>query len=59
MGPQSWPAQWRKKAQPLNYFQTDRSEHRGKANSWKEKTLVKKIDSKYWGIKIQFLWKKD
>lgn len=41
MGPQSWPLQWRKRAQPLDYFQTDRSEHRGKVYSWKEKTLIK------------------
>lgn len=61
MGPQSWPLQWRKRAQPLDYFQTDRSEHRGKVYSWKEKTLVKKKKNRLeaLGNRNPFSWKKD
>lgn len=40
-GPQSQPHHWRKRAQPLDYFQPDRSDHRGKVCSLKENVLPK------------------
>lgn len=57
-GHEAWPLLWRKRAQPLDYFQTDRSEHRGKVYSWKEKTLTRKNRVHAHGNKNAFLSKK-